>query len=168
MENKFKFCPNCGKPDFLSVDIKKVFCSDCGLTYYKNVAASSACIIENDGKILLVVRNKVPQKGFLDLPGGFIDPGESAEEGIVRECFEELSVKPVDIKFFHSFPNLYEYKGFIYNTCDMFFTAKLEKNEFKLDINEIKDVVFIEKSKIDFDQIAFPSIKEALKLYVAT
>ena len=168
MEEKFVFCPSCGKTGTLTIDIKRIRCSNCDMTYYKNVAAASACIIEYEGKILFVERNKEPKKGFLDLPGGFIDPGESAETGIVRECFEELAVKPVDLEYFISFPNIYEYKGFSYNTCDMIFTARLNSVDFNIDDKEIGKVVFIEKGKIDFERIAFPSIKKALKLFLKT
>jgi NAD+ diphosphatase len=167
VKNKFNYCPECGKTGLLTVDNKKFLCGSCNFTLYKNVAAAGACIIESDGKILFVVRNKDPQKGFLDLPGGFIEPGETAEDGIRRECFEEIGLIPSEIQFFHSFPNLYEYKDILYNTCDLFFIGRLEKSEFNIDKNEINDAIFIEKNKINFNQIGFPSIKKALQLYLS-
>jgi NAD+ diphosphatase len=169
MAEKFKYCPSCGKDGTLTIDIKKIHCAYCDLTFYKNVAAASACIIETGGKILFVIRNKDPKKGFYDLPGGFVDPGEDAETGINRECYEELSVKPFDLQYMYSFPNIYEYKGFVYNTCDMIFTAKtgnMNSDDFKIDTKEINDVVFVDKKDIDFEKIAFPSIKKALMMYV--
>jgi hypothetical protein len=50
----------------------------------------------------------------------------------------------------------------------MVFTAKtgdIKKADLKIDMKEIKDVVYIDKKNIDFEKIAFPSIKKALKMF---
>ncbi len=47
------------------------------------------CIIEKEGKILMLARAFPPNKGKLDLMGGFVDSGETPEKGAVREAKEE-------------------------------------------------------------------------------
>ena len=129
MKNDFNFCPNCGKKNIKNVNMRKWKCDDCGFDLYNNVAAAVGLVIQNqNGKVLFERRAKEPRKGFLALPGGFVDPDETAEEACFRECSEELGVKPLSVKFIATFPNTYEYKNIQYKTCDIFFEAKLPPN----------------------------------------
>lgn len=109
--------------------MRKWLCPDCGFDLYNNVASAVGLIIKDpQGNVLLEKRAKEPRKGFLALPGGFVDPGETAEEACFRECKEELGVMPVSVKYLCSFPNTYEYKNIVYKTCDLFFEAVLPEN----------------------------------------
>lgn len=51
------------------------------------------------GRVLLVERGRKPLKGYWSLPGGVLETGETAEEGVRREVFEEtgLEVRPVSL-----------------------------------------------------------------------
>ena len=126
MQNDFNFCPNCGGRQIQNVKMRKWLCADCGFDLYNNVASAVGLIICDDkGRVLFERRGKEPRKGFLALPGGFVDPDETAEEAAVRESMEEIGVKPYAVRYLCSFPNTYQYKGIVYKTCDLFFTAKL-------------------------------------------
>ncbi|MGC4954145.1 (deoxy)nucleoside triphosphate pyrophosphohydrolase [Actinomadura citrea] len=47
-----------------------------------------------DGRLLAAQRAEPPHMaGGWELPGGKVDPGESDEDALVRECHEELAVK---------------------------------------------------------------------------
>ena len=79
--------------------------------------------------------------------------------------------KPADFKFFASFPNLYTYKNIPYNTCDLFFYLDLpllSKKDLHLEKDEISGVCFIKPGDLDMENIAFESIKKALKIYLET
>ncbi len=68
-------------------------CESCDFEFYLNVAAAVAALItDEEGRLLVVVRAEEPRKGMWDLPGGFADPGESAEEALGRELAEELGL----------------------------------------------------------------------------
>jgi NAD+ diphosphatase len=163
MKNKFKFCPQCGAHGSIEIqNDKRLSCSKCGLVYFQNVASAVAVIIEADGKFVFIVRNKDPQKGKLDLPGGFVDPMEKAEEALKRECFEELGINLTNFEYLTSFPNIYDYKGVRYYTCDLFFKSKISDLNFKIDKVEIMDVKIIEKDKINLEDMAFESVKKFL------
>ena len=126
MQNKFNICPECGSKNIEWRNGKKWLCPDCGFDLYCNVAAAVGIVLYDDEyNILFEVRAKEPRKGFLCLPGGFVDPDESAEDAVVRECHEELDAEVHGSKFLCSFPNTYEYKNIEYKTCDIFFKTKL-------------------------------------------
>ncbi len=53
------------------------------------------CLIEDEGRILLLCRNKPPYKGYLALPGGKLHAGETVEQAACREAFEETGLHTV-------------------------------------------------------------------------
>lgn len=124
--NEFNFCPECGGKNIRYLDNKKWFCSDCGFDLYNNVASAVGAIIADaENNVLFEIRAKEPRKGFLALPGGFVDQDETAEFAVSRECLEETGVQPESVKYLCSFPNDYLYKNIAYKTCDLFFVASI-------------------------------------------
>jgi 8-oxo-dGTP diphosphatase len=51
-----------------------------------------AVIVNDSGEILLLKRMKDPEKGYWSIPGGTVEFGETIEETIIREVFEEIGV----------------------------------------------------------------------------
>jgi ADP-ribose pyrophosphatase YjhB (NUDIX family) len=168
----FRYCPACGSPE-IRFEKGKVFRCPCGFVYYHNTAAATGCVISVGDTILLLVRGKEPAKGKLDLPGGFVDPGEGALEGLRRELREEIGWEPPrpDSKaftLFASFPNIYPYKKIPYNTCDLFFTLSapgLTEKDLRLAENEIAGVRFIRPEEVNMDDLAFDSTRRAIRAF---
>jgi ADP-ribose pyrophosphatase YjhB (NUDIX family) len=138
--------------------------------YYHNTAAATGCVISTGEEILLLVRDKEPGKGKLDLPGGFVDPGEGAFEGLRRECREELGWDPgPNLALFASFPNVYPYRDIPYNTCDFFFAATapgLRLEDLVLEPGEIAGALFVKPSELNLDDLAFDSARRAMRAYL--
>ncbi|MCR5366080.1 MAG: NUDIX domain-containing protein, partial [Prevotella sp.] len=119
---KFKYCPVCGSSHFEVNNFKSKKCQDCGFTYYGNPCSATAAFIVNDKQEMLVVRRaKEPAKGTLDLPGGFVDMGETVEQGMRREIKEETGLDIEEIQYLFSSPNVYLYSGMGVHTLDMDF-----------------------------------------------
>jgi ADP-ribose pyrophosphatase YjhB (NUDIX family) len=166
----FIFCPSCASRA-IRFEHNKVFrCPDCGFEYYHNVASATGCIIDTGTSIAFSVRAKEPARGKLALPGGFVNPSEGALEGLRRECLEELAWDPGDeLTFYASFPNVYLYKGFCYNTCDLFFSVfapSVSAVDFRLDPNEVEEVRFLLYNCIDFNELAFDSTRRAVRVFL--
>jgi NAD+ diphosphatase len=70
-------------------------------------------LVDEDSKILLGKRNRQPDKGKLNLPGGFVDPDETLEQAIARELKEELGLSASDYG-----PLTYAGSRVIYHTED--------------------------------------------------
>lgn len=164
---KFNYCPKCGRETLEPLGPKGMYCSHCDYTYFHNTASSVGAIIRVDSKIILVKRAHEPKRGLYDLPGGFVDYGESIEKALIREVNEELGVELREISYFGSFPNIYIYKGVTYYTTDAIFTGTVTSTEFKLS-DEITTVELIDISKIDPSLIAFDSLRNAVVQFASS
>lgn len=154
-----KFCPKCGSPDWISHDDLSFKCSNCDFHLYVNSAAAVAALVVNDeGKLLLTRRAVEPDYGKLDLPGGFINPGESAEEAVKRELWEELGMKVKSMEYITSAPNEYIFSGISVFTLDMAFRVVPETISGLYAQDDIFDFQFYAENEIDFSQIPAPSI----------
>lgn len=165
----FKFCPRCGSGDFVPKREDQFICNSCFFQYYLNAAASVAgIIVDSHGRILLTKRGKDPAKGKLDLPGGFVDFGETAEDALKREVMEEINLQITNTSYFCSIPNIYTYAGFNYHTLDLFYTCQAV-NMAQLKIrDEISGYVFRKSEEISLDEIGLQSVKRGLHIYFGT
>ena len=79
-------------------------CPDCGR--FANRGVSIDAVIIKDGKVLLVQRGTVPDKGLWATPGGYVEWDESAEEAVIREVKEEtgLDIKETKLVGVYSSP----------------------------------------------------------------
>ena len=164
----FKYCPNCGTREMQFADLRKYTCPICGLSYFHNVATGAGVLLMVQNRLLLLKRGKNPGKGLYTIPGGFVDPGESAEEAVIRECREEtgLKLEKSTLKYLTSRQNLYKYKNIPYVTCDIFFTAELNQAKPVIDGKETTKAVFAALNKIDPAILAFPSTRHALDMLI--
>ena len=100
MIKNFIFCPFCSS-ELVSGLIEgrdRKYCAGCGFIHYKNPLPSAAGVILKDDRLLLIRRGVEPAKGKWSLPSGFIEEGESPEEGCMREVLEETGLETAVIK----------------------------------------------------------------------
>jgi ADP-ribose pyrophosphatase YjhB (NUDIX family) len=168
MNELFKFCPRCGASSFQQQARNLLSCSNCGFHFYRNPAvAVAAIIVDSESKILLIRRAKDPAKGKLALPGGFVDFDETAESALHREISEELGLALQSISYLTSHPNQYLYREVTYPVLDLFFVCRPVATETSLMRTEVESVCWIEPDQVNLREIAFDSMKEALRCYFA-
>ncbi len=162
--HQFHFCPKCGSKKFNINNEKSKKCADCGFVYYFNSSAAVVAVIENEkGEILVARRAKDPAKGTFDLPGGFIDMHESAEEAVAREVHEETGLFITSSEYLFSIPNIYVYSNFEVHTVDMFF--KCNTNDFS-GLNaqdDVSELQFVAKNKLNPADFGLISIRKGIE-----
>lgn len=162
-----KYCPVCGSSSFVQNNEKSKRCERCGFVMYINPSAAVAAFIVNKNNELLVCRRaKEPAKGTLDLPGGFVDDDETAEQALQREIGEELSAEVAGLQYMFSLPNQYLYSGWTIPTLDMFFHCELTDYSAIVPADDVEDCFFVPLSRINPDDFGLKSIKKAVGLFM--
>ena len=97
MAGNFKFCPECATPLEFIAHLEdggakeRLRCVACGYTHWNNPTPVLAAVIEYQGQVLLA-RNAAWPVSFYALITGFMEAGETPQEGIAREIQEETSL----------------------------------------------------------------------------
>ncbi|MFW6370284.1 MAG: NUDIX hydrolase [Bacteroidota bacterium] len=135
--------------------------------YFVNPAAAVAAIItDSNNHILFTKRAQEPFKNTWDLPGGFVDPNETAEEAVDREVKEELSIHIQSKSYYRSYWNHYFYGGVTYYTLDMAFLCQVNNFQNLKTSDEIRAYQFVPKNKVDLNKIGLPSIRRTVADYL--
>ncbi|XP_012087777.1 nudix hydrolase 23, chloroplastic isoform X1 [Jatropha curcas] len=190
---KINFCQWCGgatKHEIPDGEEKtRAICTICGKIAYQNPKMVVGCLIEHDNKILLCKRNIQPSYGLWTLPAGYLEIGESAAEGAIRETWEEARaevevVSPfaqLDIPLIGqvrkkcisrvaltSFKPAQWFSVFFLPCLEqtyIIFIAKLKKPHFSPGPESLECRLF-SLDDIPFDSLAFSSMFVTLNLYI--
>lgn len=163
---KFSYCPKCGSKHFDINSEKSRKCDNCGFEFFANPSSSTAAFIFNEkGELLVTRRGKEPAKGTLDLPGGFVDNNETAEQGIAREIKEETGLDVEQVKYLFSFPNIYMYSGMEIHTLDMFYEVHVGGDQQPQAADDASELMWINIEDIHSEQFGLRSIRQALYEY---
>lgn len=165
----FHFCPKCGSPDFEIHNALSRHCANCGFTFYQNPRASTAAFILNEkGELLVARRGKEPAKGTLDLPGGFVDNDENAEQGMVREIKEEtgLDINPDAVEYLFSIPNVYHYSGMDIHTLDFFFLCHTTNDAVVKANDDAAELHWLPLREVYVERFGLRSIRQAVHRFL--
>ena len=89
---KDSYCSFCGERFELDAPWPRR-CLYCGNSTYRNPLPVAVVLLPMAGGVVVVRRNIEPRKGTLTLPGGYIDWGETWQEGAQRELLEETGIE---------------------------------------------------------------------------
>ena len=156
----FNFCPRCGSEDFITNGERSKLCNKCNFEYYFNTSTAVAGLIFNDkGELLFTRRAIEPHFGKLDLPGGFVEPMEIAEDALARELKEELGVDVKSMSYYCSFPNEYPFGGICVFTLDLMFKVELETLQGLKAMDDISGFEFHDLHQVNLEELPALSMK---------
>ncbi|PON44498.1 Dihydroneopterin triphosphate diphosphatase [Parasponia andersonii] len=160
---KINFCQWCGGPTKHEIpegeEKIRAICTVCGKITYQNPKMVVGCLIEHDNKVLLCKRKIQPSYGLWTLPAGYMEIGESAAEGAIRETWEEATAEVEIVSPFAQLdiPRI----GQTY----IIFLAKLKKPHFAPG-PESSECQLFALDDVPFNSLAFSSMLVTLNLYV--
>lgn len=145
-----KFCGKCGgKLTYKSGERAKI-CKTCNQPIYPVICPAIIVAIIKEDEILLA-HNKTFKNNMYSIIAGFVDAGESLEDCVRREVFEEVGLKIKNIKYFGNQP-----WGFP-NALMVGFFAEYESGEIKVDGEEISDANWYKRDN-------FPNLPQKMSI----
>jgi mutator protein MutT len=161
----FKFCPRCGSDTFHHDSKNMMTCDGCKWHMFVNASPTVGIIIENENnQVMLAKRGIEPFKGYWDIPGGFMEPHETAAENAHREAQEELGVKIKTGLITSSYPATYPYKEIDIPVLIQFMVAKIVEGEPKAD-DDVAEIKYFSEEEITQLKEIHPAIKQAYLEY---
>ena len=128
-----RYCGACATPTVAKAEERSRQCPGCGLTVYPRLAPVVMCLVRRDERELLLGRSPRFPKGMYSALAGFVEPGETLEQCLAREVFEEVGVSVTNLRYFASQPWPFPHSLMIA------FHADYDSGELRIDGHEIED-----------------------------
>ena len=149
------FCSICGKNNSFN---KKEGAFECSCNSVPKYPAISPCIITliHDEDQILLGRSKFFPLNMYSTLAGFVEPGESLEQALEREVFEEVGIKVKNIRYFNSQPWPFP------ASLMLGFFAEAVNDQMTIDYDEIEDANWFSINELK--SLEHPSISGGFKL----
>ena len=157
-----KFCSVCGSLTEKRIpegdSLERDCCTVCDAIIYSNPKVIVGTVPIKDNKVLLCKRAIQPRHGLWTLPAGFLENGETIEEGAFRETKEETNteVKMGDLYAIFNIPQI--------NQVYMLHLAEVINEDYSSTTESLEVEIFTEED-IPWDELAFPFVPTTLKNY---
>ena len=157
------FCNQCGAKVELRIppgdQLPRYVCDSCGIIHYQNPRIVVGCVPDYQGKILLCRRGIEPRRGYWTVPAGFMENGETLQQGAARETREE-ALANVQIGSLLTVVHVLQAQQ-----VHVFFRATLAEPEYGAGTESL-EAVLVDPKDIPWADIAFPSTDFTLKRYL--
>lgn len=138
----------------------RLTCRDCGFILYENPKVVVGTVSSWQGRVLMVRRAIEPRRGYWTLPAGFMERGETSEEGALRETWEEARAK-VELDGLLAVYNVPRV-----SQVQLFYRGRM-KNESYAAGPESLEVALFSWAEIPWRELAFPTVEWALNHWYA-
>ena len=138
---RHRFCARCGPPTVLTKGGWQRDCPACGAQHFPRTDPVAIMLIEHEGSLLLARQPRYPPRSYSAL-AGFIEPGESIEEGVAREAWEEAGVRLRDVRYVASQP--WPFPSQLMIGCH----ALAEARELTIDFTELEDARWFTRAQV--------------------
>jgi NAD+ diphosphatase len=138
---RHKFCSSCGQPTRIAKGGWQRDCPACGAQHFPRVDPVAIMLVEHDGSLLLARQSRYPPRTYSAL-AGFIEPGESIEEGVAREVWEEAGLRVRDVRYLASQP--WPFPSQLMIGCH----AMADGRELTIDFTELEDARWFSRVEV--------------------
>lgn len=138
---RHRFCNNCGSPSLVSKAGWARSCPQCQAEHFPRVDPVVIMLAEYEGKALVGRQPRFPPNRYSAL-AGFVEPGESLEEAVARELYEEAGVRARSVEYLASQP--WPFPGSMMMAC----IAPVEDDALNLDADELEDAIWVSRDEV--------------------
>lgn len=140
---------------------ERLVCPDCGHIAYENPKVVVGAIVVSEGGVLMCRRAIEPRRGFWTLPAGYLEHGETVEEGARREAWEEARAR-IDLDGILAVFSISRI-----GQVQVIFRGRFQGEPVYAAGEESLDVALFKPDRIPLADIAFPSVRWALDAWQA-
>ena len=162
-QHRHAFCGVCGNPNLLRSSGHRMKCSneECGRESFPRIDPAIIVLVTHEDACLLGRNAKWPAKHFSTL-AGFVEPGESLEDAVVREVFEEVELQLQDIRYVSSQPWPFPASAM----CGFYAEAVDRNNGVSEEVEEVRwfTVESLTQAVLDNDVRLSPPVSIAFRL----
>ena len=126
-----QFCGRCGGRNIPHERDRAMVCRNCRLHVYPRLSPSIIVLVHREDEVLLARNHRFPE-GMYSTLAGFVEPGESLENAVAREIFEEVGLEITDIEYHSSQPWPFP------SNIMLGFTARATTFDLTVDYNELE------------------------------
>ena len=137
-----RFCGRCGEPTERMEDERARRCPRCDLLAYPRLSPAVIMLVRRGGDEILLARNAARGGTFWSVLAGFVEPGETLEEAVVREVREEVAIAITDVRYFGSQPWPFPHQLMIG------FTARHASGELTVDPAELIEAGWFRRDRL--------------------
>lgn len=161
---EFRFCPKCSSrlvwKRLKDHEPERMVCKKCEFVLFQDPKLAAGTLFQVGDELVLLRRAIEPGYGKWVFPGGFVDRGETVVDAAIRETREEANVD-VGIR---GLIDVYSYSGS--PVVVVVYAADILGGELKA-ADETLEVKRFDADNIPWDELAFPSTRDALTAYIS-
>ena len=140
---RHRFCANCGHATTLAKGGWQRDCPNCGAQHFPRTDPVAITLVEHtDGRLMLGRGLGWPEGRFSAL-AGFVEPGESVEEAVAREVFEESGVSVRDVSYVASQP--WPFPSQLMIGCH----AMADDDAITMDATEMAEIAWFTRAEVE-------------------
>lgn len=136
-----QYCGHCATPTTQLPHERAKRCPKCELVNYPRLSPAVIMLVSRDEELLLARAHRFPA-GMYSVLAGFVEPGESLEETVVREVREEVGIEVKDIRYFGSQPWPFP------NSLMIGFTATYASGDIAIEPQELAAAAWFSKHNL--------------------
>jgi len=138
---RHRFCAQCGGDTKLAKGGWQRDCTNCGASHFPRTDPVTIMLVEHEGRLMLGRGLGWPEGRFSAL-AGFVEPGESIEEGVAREVLEEAGVRVRDVTYVASQP--WPFPSQLMIGCH----SHADSDELTIDETEMAEINFYTRDEV--------------------